>query len=70
MQNLHNGQCGVCTHFGEHHAKQVVLVSILSSMEAEPTILDECGHPKHATLRLKVTPTSGCDGFYPAAQAA
>ena len=26
-------------------------------------LVDECGHPKHAPLHLKVTPISGCDGF-------
>jgi len=66
---VQNGQCGLCTHFGESHAKTDALVSIMSSKQAEPTILDECGHPKHATLHLKVTPISGCDGFVPAAQA-
>jgi hypothetical protein len=69
MQTLHSGQCGLCNHFGEHHAKAAVLVSILESKKAEATVLDECGHPKHAALHLKVTPISGCDGFMPAAQA-
>ncbi len=67
--NLHSGQCGLCNHFGEHHAKSQVLVSILSSKKADESMLDECGHPKHAALHLKVTPISGCDGFVPAAQA-
>lgn len=62
-----NGQCGLCSHFGEHHAKSDTLVSIISSKQAEPSMLDECGHPKHASLHLKVTPISGCDGFVPAA---
>ncbi len=22
MQNLHDGQCGLCAHFGETHAKR------------------------------------------------
>ncbi len=68
MQTLHSGQCGLCSHFGEHHARQHVLVSILTCKAAEPTVLDECGHPRHASLHLKVTPFSGCDGFFPAAQ--
>jgi hypothetical protein len=29
-------------------------------------MVDECGHPRHAPLHLKVTPLSGCDGFAPA----
>jgi hypothetical protein len=69
MEMLHNGQCGLCTHFGEHHAKAATLVSIHTNKKAEPTMLDECGHPKHATLHLKVTPISGCDGFVPVGQA-
>ena len=69
MQSVHDGQCGLCTHFGEHHAKTDVLVTILSSKTADAGVLDECGHPKHAALHLKVTPISGCDGFIPAAQA-
>ena len=69
MQTLHSGQCGLCNHFGEHHAKAAILVSIHTSKQAEPTILDECGHPKNAALHLKVTPISGCDGFVAVAQA-
>lgn len=69
MQAVSNGQCGLCGHFGEHHAKSDVLVSIMSSKKAEETMLDECGHPRHAALHLKVSPISGCDGFVPAAEA-
>ncbi|HEY1744209.1 MAG TPA: hypothetical protein VGG18_13655 [Granulicella sp.] len=69
MQAVHDGQCGLCSHFGEQHAKATVLVSILSSKKADEGMLDDCGHPKHAALHLKVTPISGCDGFVPAAQA-
>lgn len=69
MQAVHSGQCGLCNHFGEHHAKSQVLVTILSSKKADAELLDECGHPKHAGLHLKVSPISGCDGFVSAAQA-
>ncbi len=69
MQAVHDGQCGLCSHFGEHHAQQNVLVSILSTKKADAELLDECGHPKHAALHLKVTPISGFDGFVPAASA-
>jgi hypothetical protein len=68
MQAIHEGQCGACSHFGEHH-KTAALVSILTTKKADELLLDECGHPKHASLHLKVTPISGCDGFVPAAQA-
>jgi hypothetical protein len=69
MQAVHNGQCGLCNHYGENHAKSPVLVTIHTSKKADERLLDECGHPKHASLHLKVTPISGCDGFVPAAQA-
>ena len=69
MQIVHDGQCGLCTHFGEQHPKTDVLVTILSSHKADEAVLDECGHPRHASLHLKVTPISGCDGFQAAAQA-
>jgi hypothetical protein len=69
METVQNGQCGLCTHFGENHQKTDVLVSILSSHQADLKVLDECGHPKLAGLHLKVTPISGCDGFVPAAAA-
>ena len=68
MQSLHTGQCGLCGHFGEHH-KTDALVTILTSKSADLAVLDECGHPKNATLHLKVSPISGCDGFIPAAEA-
>lgn len=66
---VQTGQCGLCGHFGETHAKNDALISIISTKQAETTLLDECGHPKNAALHLKVTPISGCDGFIPAAQA-
>jgi hypothetical protein len=69
MESIHNGQCGLCGHYGENHARSQVLVSILSRKEADAVMVDECGHPRHAALHLKVTPISGCDGFVPAAQA-
>ena len=69
MESVHDGQCGLCGHFGETHQKNNVLVSILSSKQADVIFIDECGHPKHSGLHLKVTPISGCDGFVAAAAA-
>ena len=69
MVAVQEGQCGLCAHFGEthdKHDKNAKLVQILSTHEAAEDIVDECGHPKHAVLHLKVTPVSGCDGFLPA----
>lgn len=66
MLHVHDGQCGLCVHFGETHAPTPQLMKIRQSMEAPEQLLDDCGHPKHADLHLKVTPISGCEGFEPA----
>jgi hypothetical protein len=69
MLQVHDGQCGLCQHFGETHITDSapVLQQIRAKHEASETLLDDCGHPRHASLHLKVTPISGCDGFQPAA---
>ena len=59
MIHVDNGQCGLCTHFGETHAVGIQLTQIHKNHEAPETLVDECGHPKHASLHLKVTPISG-----------
>ena len=66
MVSLHEGQCGLCAHFGEDHERDQQLVDIRMSHEAPDDLVEECGHPKHAPLHLVVTPISGCDGFEPA----
>jgi hypothetical protein len=66
MQQVQDGQCGLCTHFGEHHIRDQNLIQIRKSHSAPETMVDECGHPRHASLHLRVTPISGCDGFEPA----
>jgi len=66
MVHVHDGQCGLCSHFGEDHPKEQQLVEIRDSHEAPDDLIEECGHPKHAALHLVVTPISGCDGFEPA----
>jgi hypothetical protein len=66
MLHIHEGQCGLCAHFGEHHNQDSKLVQIRTKKQAPEDMVDECGHPKHAALNLKVTPISGCDGFEPA----
>jgi hypothetical protein len=67
MLQIHEGQCGLCTHFGEEHPQDQRLTQIRSSMEADEEFVDICGHPILERLHLKVTATSGCDGFEPAA---
>jgi hypothetical protein len=66
MLQVQNGQCGVCTHFGEHHAADQKIVQIRTQKAAPEDLVEECGHPKHAPLHLMVTAVSGCDGFEPA----
>lgn len=66
MVSVHDGQCGLCAHFGEDHPAEQQLVEIRSNHEAPDDLVEECGHPKHAPLHLVVTPISGCDGFEPA----
>lgn len=65
MIPLHEGQCGLCAHFGEHHQSSQ-LTQVRVKKQGAPDMVDECGHPKHAALHLKVTVISGCDGFEPA----
>ena len=66
MQEVHDGQCGLCAHFGETHPSGEKLVQIRTYREAPEDLVDECGHPRHASLHLRVTPISGCDGCEPA----
>lgn len=63
MLQIHEGQCGLCVHFGEEHPQDRRLTQIRNSMEAAEDFVDSCGHPQLERLHLKVTPTSGCDGF-------
>ncbi len=69
QMTVHEGQCGLCTHFGETHETDRTLVSIRAAHEAPVDLLDDCGHPRHAPLHLKVSAISGCDGFEPAPRA-
>ena len=66
MVAVHEGQCGLCSHFGEHHVETQELVQLRESHEGPDDLIEECGHPRHASLHLVVTPISGCDGFEPA----
>jgi hypothetical protein len=69
MLQVHDGQCGLCTHFGEHESiDEPQLVQIRTSRQAPEDITEECGHPQHAPLHLIVTPISGCAGFERAPQ--
>lgn len=64
MRAVQDGQCGLCAHFGEHQPQeQPKLVQIRTSGQAPEDLVEECGHPRHASLHLTVTPISGCQGF-------
>lgn len=63
---LKEGQCGLCAHFGEHHADREQLIQIRTTKQAPVEMTDECGNPKLAAVNLTVTPISGCEGFTPA----
>jgi len=66
MIQVHEGQCGLCTHFGEDQPPSPQLIQIRTKQEAPENLVQECGHPSHAPLHLQVTPISGCAGFAPA----
>jgi hypothetical protein len=66
MSDIHDGQCGLCTHFGEGHTTENV-ITIRSSHEAPESLVETCGHPQLVPLHLLVTPISGCNGFQAAA---
>jgi hypothetical protein len=66
MLQVHDGQCGLCAHFGAHHSADPELVQVRIRHQAPEHLVEECGHPRHAELHLVVTPISGCDGFAPA----
>jgi len=64
MQQVHSGQCGLCTHFGEHdQGNMQKLTQIRTSRSAPEDVVEECGLPQNASLHLMVTPISGCAGF-------
>jgi len=67
MLQIQDGQCGMCTHFGEHdsvHHQDVVQIRV--SGKASETLIEECGHPNNERVHLMVTPISSCEGFEPA----
>ncbi len=66
MQTVHDGQCGLCAHFGEHHGQTPELLQIRTRQQAPESYVDDCGHPRNAPLHLKVTAVRGCVGFVPA----
>lgn len=66
MLQIHDGQCGLCVHFGQEHEKEPQFVQMRTKHAAPESLVERCDHPKNIKLHLKVTPISGCDGFTPA----
>jgi hypothetical protein len=67
MLQVHDGQCGMCAHFGENVMQdQPKLIQIRVSHEAPDDLIEPCGLPDNAEKHLMVTPVSGCDGYTPA----
>jgi hypothetical protein len=66
MLQVHDRECGLCTHFGEHHASDRELVQARTKHQAPEELKEDCCHPRHAPLDLLVTANSCCDGFEPA----
>src|SRR4051812_6043635 len=48
VQQLHDGQCGLCAHFGETHPQTDQITAIRTRHQAPEELLDDCGHPRHA----------------------
>lgn len=67
MLQVEEGQCGLCTHFGENEqSEQPKLIQIRMNHEAPESLIEKCGLPEHAALDLRVTAVSGCSGYSPA----
>lgn len=67
MLKLSDGQCGMCSHFGEHDdANHAAVVQVRINGEASEGMLEPCGLPGNEGLHLRVSPIGCCDGFTPA----
>lgn len=69
MLNIHDGQCGTCAYFGADHANEPKLVQIRISHQADPEVVEPCGHPENLQHHLQVSPVSGCSEYKPATAA-
>ncbi len=68
MLQITDGQCGMCKHYGAHHAEaQAQLVQLRTEHSAPDGMKQECGHPKLEPLHLTLTPIASCDGYERAA---
>ena len=65
MVSLHEGQCGLCVHYGEHCPQSRQLIQIRLTRRAPQYWVAECTHPRHASMNLRVSASAGCDAFEP-----
>lgn len=63
MLRISDGQCGTCAHFGGDHSGETRLVQIRVNREAEPDVIEPCGHPENTPRSLKVSPVGTCAGY-------
>jgi len=66
MLKIHDGQCGTCAYFGADHSDIPKLVRVRVSHQAEPDLVEPCGHPENRQHDLKVSPVGACAEFKPA----
>ena len=62
MLNINDGQCGTCKHFGGD-MPQEQLVQIRVNHTANDDVVAGCDLSANASLHLRVSPISSCDGF-------
>ena len=69
MLQVHEGQCGLCVHFGENTSDEPQLIQIRLRGEAPENLVEPCGLPENEAVGLIVSAVSGCQGFEPAERA-
>ena len=58
--------CGTCTHFGSDIPNEELVQIRVNPGSAAPPVAS-CDLPEHASMHLKVSATSSCDAYSPAA---
>lgn len=63
MFRIQEGQCGLCRYFAASPDAEEQRLQIHQQRQAPENFVGQCRHPQHASLHLRVTAISGCDGF-------
>ena len=64
LVKVHEGQCGMCKHFGEHvPADQPKLTQIRISGQAPEDFVEPCGLDINEQVHLSVSVLGGCDRY-------